>query len=176
LGQDDAVALAASAHVLMHLARDLDGSIALLDRALMLDPNLAFGWYLGGFVRLWRGGPDDAVERLARAMRLNPLSPDMHRMEVGTAMAHLLAGHMEDALAWADKAVLNLPDRVLPITILAAIYARAGRGDEARLLMQRLRPLEPAPRLSDLNEWLPFQRAQDLEVFADALRDVGLPN
>ena len=132
LGQNDAVALAAGAHALAHLARDLDGSIALLDRALVLDPNLAFGWYLGGFVRLWRGQPDDAIERIGRAMRLNPLSPDMHRMEVGTAMAHLLAGHTEDALSWADKVSRHLPDRALPITILAAIYARAGRGNEAR--------------------------------------------
>ena len=77
----------------------------LLDRALALDPNLAAGWYLGGFVRIWRGQPDDAIERLARAMRLNPLSPDMHRMEVGTAMAHLLAGRTEDALSWAAKSI-----------------------------------------------------------------------
>src|SRR5262249_31380272 len=79
-GQNDAVALATGAHALAHLARDLDSSIALLDRALMLDPNLAFGWYLGGYVRIWRGQPDEAVDRIGRAMRLNPLSSDMHRM------------------------------------------------------------------------------------------------
>ena len=104
LGQNDAVALAASAHALTHLVRDFDSSIALLDRALVLDPNLAAGWYLGGFVRIWRGEPDDAIERIARGMRLSPLGPDMHRMEVGTAMAHLLAGRTEDALSWAEKA------------------------------------------------------------------------
>jgi TolB-like protein/tetratricopeptide (TPR) repeat protein len=176
LGQSDAVALAASAHALAHLARDLDTGIALLDRALVLDPNLAFGWYLGGFLRIWRGQPDEAVERIARAMRLNPLSSDMHRMEVGTAMAHLLAGRTQDALSWAERASRHLPDRLLPITILAAIYARAGRGNEARALLHRLRELDQAPRLSELNEWLPFQRAQDLDIFSDALREAGLPN
>jgi TolB-like protein len=133
LGQNDAVALAAGAHALAHLVGDLDSSVALLDRALTLDPNLAFAWYLGGFVRIWRGQPGDAIDRLARAMRLNPLSPDMHRMEVGTAMAHLLAGRPKDALLWADKASQHLPNRVLPITILAAIYAHAGRKNEARI-------------------------------------------
>jgi TolB-like protein len=175
LGQDDAVALAASAHAMTHLVRDLDGSIALLDRALVLDPNLAAGWYLGGFVRIWRGEPDEAIERIAHGMRLSPLGPDMYRMEVGTAMAHLLAGRTEDALSWAERASVHRSDHAFPISIFAAIYARAGRGNEARLAIQQLRQLDPALRLSHLKEWLPFQRPQDLENFADALREAGLP-
>jgi TolB-like protein len=176
LGQNDAVALAAGAHALAHLARDIDSSVAILDRALTLDPNLAVAWYLGGFVRIWRGQPDDGINHLARAMRLNPLSSDMHRMEVGTAMAHFLAGRTEDALTWAEKAARHLPDRVLPIIILAAIYARAGCGNESKTLVQRLHQLEQAPRISDLKEWLPFQRSQDLGIFVDALSEAGLPN
>jgi TolB-like protein len=175
LGQDDAIALAASAHALAHLVRDFESSIALLDRALVLDPNLAAGWYLGGFMRIWRGEPDDAIERIAHGMRLSPLGPDVQRMEVGTAMAHLLAGRTEDALSWAERASRHGSDQALPLTIFAAIYASAGRGDEAKAAMQQLRRLDPALRLSNLGEWLPFQRPQDLEHFADALREAGLP-
>ncbi len=51
LGRDDAVALTRSGHALGHLAGDLDGGIALIDRALVLDPNLASAWFLGGFLR-----------------------------------------------------------------------------------------------------------------------------
>jgi TolB-like protein len=174
-GQNDAVALATGAHALAHLARDLDGSIALLDRALVLDPNLAFAWYLGGYLRIWHGQPVEAIEPIARAMRLNPLSSDMHRMEVGTAMAHLLSGHTEDALSWAERASIHRSNHAFPISILAAIYARAGRGDDARLTMQQLRELDPELRLSHLHGWLPFQRHRDLETFADALREGGLP-
>ena len=175
LGQDDAVALAASAHALTHLVRDLDGSIALLEQALVLDPNLAAGWYLGGFVRIWRGEPDEAIERIAHGMRLSPLGPDLHRMEVGTAMAHLMAGRTNEALSWADRAAIHRSDHALPISISAAIHARAGRGDEAKLAIQQLQRLDPALRLSSLGEWLPFQRREDLENFADALRAAGLP-
>ena len=69
---------------------------------------------------------------------------------------------------------------VVPIALglfqtFAAIYARAGRGKEARLEIQHLRRLDPELRLSHLGEWLPFQRGQDLEIFADALRKAGLP-
>jgi TolB-like protein len=175
LGQDDAVALAASAHVLTHLVHDFDGSIALLERALVLDPNLAAGWYLGGFVKIWRGELDDAIEWIARGMRLSPLGPDMHRMEVGAAMAHLMAGRMGDALSWTERASLHGSDHALPISIFAAVYARAGRDTEARRAMQHLRELDPELRLSHLHKWLPFQRPQDLESFAGALREAGLP-
>jgi tetratricopeptide (TPR) repeat protein len=157
------------------LVHDFDLSIELLDRALMLDPNLAAGWYLGGFMRIWRGEPDDAIERIAHGMRLSPLGPDMQRMEVGTAMAHLLAGRTEDAVSWAEKAARHRSDQALPLTIFAAIYARVGRGEEARQAMQQLRKLDPALRLSNLGAWLPFQRPQDLESFSDALRAAGLP-
>ena len=175
LGQHDAVALAASAHVLTHLNRDIDGSVALLDRALVLDPNLAAGWYLGGFVRIWRGELDDAIQWIARGMRLSPLGPDIHRMEVGTAMAHLLGGRIEDALSWAERAVIQRSDHALPISIFAAVYTRAGRVPEARLAIQQLRQLDPELRLSSLHEWLPFRRPQDLANFSDALREAGLP-
>jgi TolB-like protein len=175
LGQHDAVALAASAHVLTHLNRDIDSSVALLDRALVLDPNLAAGWYLGGFIRIWRGDLDDAIEWIARGMRLSPLGPDIHRMEVGTAMAHLLGGRIRDALSWAERAVIQRSDHALPISIFAAIYARAGRAPQACLAIQQLRRLDPELRLSRLREWLPFQRPQDLANFTDALREAGLP-
>jgi predicted Zn-dependent protease len=108
-------------------------------------------------------------------MRLNPLTPDLHRMEVGTALAHLLAGRMEDALSWADKASRHMSDRAYPVSVLAAIYGRAKRGDQARQAMQQLRRLDPTLRLSSLGEWLPFRRPQDLQNFADALREAGLP-
>ena len=63
LGKDDAVALARSGSALSHFGGDLDSCIALLDRALVLNPNLAAAWFLGGFLRVWHGEPDDAIER-----------------------------------------------------------------------------------------------------------------
>ena len=109
LGKDDAVALTRGGHALAHLAGDLDGGIALLDRALVLNPNLAAAWFLGGFLRVWRGEPDDAIEHFARAMRLSPLDPEMYRMQAGMAMAHLFAGRFDAASSWAEKAFRDLP-------------------------------------------------------------------
>src|SRR5262249_30686893 len=91
LGMDDAIALASSATALHHSVGDLDGSIALLDRALMLNPSLASSWFLSGFLRVWRGESDSAIEHFSRAMRLSPLDPEMYRMQAGMALAHLFA-------------------------------------------------------------------------------------
>ena len=175
LGKDDAVALARSGHALGHLVGDLDGGIALIDRALVLNPNLAAAWFLGGFLRLWRGEPDDAIERFAHAMRLSPLDSEMYRMQAGTAMAHLLAGRFDIASSWAEKAYRELPSFLMVVAVIAASHALAGRAEEARRAMLHIRKLDPSLRVSSLKDWLPLQRPEHLVTFADGLRKAGLP-
>lgn len=175
LGRDDAVALTRSGHALGHLVGDLDGGIALLDRALALNPNLAAAWFLGGFLRAWRGESDTAIEHFARAMRLSPLDPEMFRMQAGTALAHLFAGRFDAASSWAAKAIRDLPSFLMVVGIVAASHALAGRTDEAHRAMDHLRELDPALRISNLGDWLPLHRPEDLATFADGLRRAGLP-
>jgi tetratricopeptide (TPR) repeat protein len=74
LGKDDAVALSAGGYALAHIAGDLDGGAAYIELALVLNPNLAGTWLNSGWVRIWLGEPDLAIEHLARAMRLSPLA------------------------------------------------------------------------------------------------------
>ena len=59
-----------------YVVGDLDAGVALIDRALALNPNLASAWFFSGWSRIWRGEPDVAIEHIARAMRLSP--PDPH--------------------------------------------------------------------------------------------------
>ncbi|WP_150644580.1 winged helix-turn-helix domain-containing protein [Pseudomonas fluorescens] len=175
LGRDDAVALTRGGHALAHLAGDVDGGIALLDRARLLNPNLAPAWYLGGILRALRGETDEAIEHLAHATRLSPLDPEMFRMQVGMALAHFFAGHFDAASAWAEKALGNLPCLLVPVALMAASHALSGRMDKAQRAMQRLHELDPSLRLSHLKDWLPIQRPEDLARFADGLRLAGLP-
>jgi TolB-like protein len=175
LGKDDAVALARSGHALAHLTGDLDGGVALIDRALLLNPNLAPAWFLGGFLRIWRGESGDAIERFERSMRLSPLDPEMFRMQAGMAMAHLLAGRFDIASSWAEKSYRDLPSFLIVVGIIAASHALAGRTQEADRAMRHLRQLDPTLRISNLTDWLPLQRPEDLATFADGLRKAGLP-
>jgi TolB-like protein len=175
LGKDDAVALTRSGHALGHLAGDLDGGIALLDRALMLNPNLAAAWFLGGFLKVWRGDSEGAIEHFSRAMRLSPLDLEIYRMQAGMAAAHLFARRFDVAASWAQKACRELPSFLMAVSMLAASQALAGRTEEARRAAAHLRELDPALRISNLRAWLPIHRPEDLATFADGLRRAGLP-
>ncbi len=175
LGRDDAVALTRGGHALSYLVGDVDGGIALVDRALVLNPNLAAAWLHGGFMRCWHGEPDGAIEYLARAMRLSPLDLEMYRMQAGTAVAHLLAKRFDTASSWAEKALNNLPSFRMAGCVMAASHALAGRTNDARRAMQRLREVDPALRVSNLKDWLPARRPEDLAMFVDGLRKAGLP-
>ncbi|HMA15490.1 MAG: winged helix-turn-helix domain-containing protein [Bacteroidota bacterium] len=174
LGKNDAVALTRGAHALGHFGGDLDACIALLDRALVLDPNLSAAWYLSGFQRIARGDHDDAIERFARAMRLSPLDPEMVRMQTGTAMAHLFAGRFDAAVSWAAKGYQELPTFLLASAVIAAGHALAGRTGEAGQALRRLRTLDPTLRLSNLKDWVLLHRPQDLQRLEDGLKGAGL--
>ena len=75
LEKDDVIALAASGYAQAFVARNLGGGAALIDRALALNSNSAEGWFWGGWVKNWLGEPEAAINRFARALRLNPLGP-----------------------------------------------------------------------------------------------------
>ena len=175
LGRDDAVALTRGGHALAHLTGDVAGGIALLDRALVLNPNLASAWFLAGFLRTWNGEPDAAIEHFAHAMRLSPLDPELYRMQAGLAAAHLFAGRFDAASSWAEKAFRELPSFLMVVSVIAASHALAGRPDEAQRAMKHLRELDPTLRVSNLADWLPIRRPEDLATFADGLRKAGLP-
>ena len=55
VGQDDAVALSRGAHALAYVVGDLDAAATFVDRALVLNPNLAGAWYASGWVRVFLG-------------------------------------------------------------------------------------------------------------------------
>ena len=148
LGGDDAVALTRGGHALAHLAGDVDGGIALIDRALVLNPNLASAWFLGGFLRAWNGEPDGAIEHFARAMRLSPLDPEMYRMQAGMAVAHLFAGRFDTASSWAEKSFRQLPSFLMVVGVDRSEPCACGPNGRSAASDQPFAPARShAPRL-----------------------------
>jgi tetratricopeptide (TPR) repeat protein len=175
LGGADALALTAAGTVLAYVVRDLDAGAAYIDRALLLNANLAFAWFWGGYVKLWLGEPDAAIERFERAMRLNPLDPRMPRVQAAIADAHFHAGRYDEASSWATIAIQEVPYHN-GLRILAASNALAGRQEQAKLTMARLRQLDPELRVSNLsNVQGPYRRPEDIARYEGAMRRAGLP-
>jgi TolB-like protein len=175
LGDDDAAALSWGGFALAYFAHELDDGIAYIDRALVLNPNLAAAWYVSAWVRVFFGDPEDAIERLGRAIRLSPLDPLIFRMHAGIAYAHFFAGRYDEASSWAEKAVRAWPTWLTAVRGAAASHALAGRLDEARKHMTRMRELDPALCISNLKDLLPLRRVEDCAKWAEALRTAGLP-
>jgi adenylate cyclase len=174
LGRDDAFALCTGGFALAHLG-DLEEGAACIDRAALLNPSLAWAWYHGGWVSAWRGEPEEAIERLTQAMRLSPLDQLTSRGLCGIAFAHFLAERYDDACIWAEKGLLEEPNFVVAVRILGASYAMAGRPEQAKKTIARLRQLNPAQRISNLKEWATFRRPEHFAKWVEALRAAGLP-
>ena len=175
LGGDDPVALCMGGYALAFVAREFDDAAAFMDRGLAVNPNLAQAWNLSGWLRVWRGEPDLALEHVAHAMRLSPLDPSTFSMQAAMAYAHFLAGRYDMASSCAEKAMRDNPAFLLAICIFAASNALAGRLEPAQKGMARALECNPDLRASNLRDLAPFRRAEDLATFAKGLRNAGLP-
>ena len=175
VGPDDAVALSRGAHALAYVVGDLDAAATFVDRALVLNPNLAGAWYASGWVRVFLGESDVAIKHFAQAMRLSPLDPHSIGMQAGTAFAHFLAGRFDEASLWAGKAMWEQTNYLTTLVIAAASNALAGRSTEAQKTIARLRQLYPTLRVSNVKEWAAFRRPEDLARLEEGLRKATLP-
>lgn len=77
-------------------------------------------------------------------------------------------------MTWAEKALGNLPSLLAAVALVAASHALSGQMEKAQEAMQRLHELDPSLRISQLKDWLPIQRPEDLARLADGLRLAGL--
>jgi TolB-like protein/class 3 adenylate cyclase len=175
LGQDDATSLSWAGYVLARVVGELDAGAALIDRALLLNPNLAWAWNNSGVVKCYLGEPDIAIEHFAHAMRLGPIGPHALVSQIGTGFGHFLAGRYNEAYLWAKKALEYRPDFVTANRLLAVTSALSGRLEEAQRTMRYLLQLDPTLRLSDLKDVYPFRRPEDLAKAIEGFRKAGMP-
>ena len=137
---DDPGVLANAAVALAYFGEDIGAMMALVDRALALNPNFARGWHIGGMLRVWAGQPDSAIEYLEAALRLSPCT------RIGTSanligLAHLFARRFDQAVPKLLLAIQDDPSFPAPYRFLAACYAHMGRLDDARETLARLRAI-----------------------------------
>jgi TolB-like protein/Flp pilus assembly protein TadD len=175
LGRDDAVALCTAGFALGYVVGNVEDGSALIEKALLLNPNTAWAWYFSGWTKVWLGEPEAAIERIARALRLNPNDPHVFNMHSATAYAHFVAGRYAEAMSWAQAALRERPDHNSAMRILAASCALTGLQEQAEKAMVRLRELNPALRISNVKYIVPLRRVEDFTKLAEGLRKAGLP-
>ena len=174
LGRDDAMALSAAGMADGIVVRDLDRAVVLLDRSLLLNPNLAISWVRSAWVRISLGQFDLAIEHASRAIRLSPLDPFLVGMQSAIAFAHFCMGRYDMSAAWAEKAVKEQPTFAPALRVLAASSASLGRMKEATEALVRLRETKATVHISELRHF-PFREPKYSAKFIEALRKAGFP-
>jgi TolB-like protein/class 3 adenylate cyclase len=175
LGKDDAVALATAGFALADFVEDVEGGDALINQALVLNPNLALAWLFSGWAKVDLGQPEEAIEQFNRAMRLSPNDPQRFSTYCGLGMAHFIADRYREALKFAELAWREQPENLYPRCVAATSAALAGQMETAQKAMVVLRQLSPNLRLSNLRNLQPFYRAEAYAKWEKGMRLAGLP-
>jgi len=162
---DDPGTIANAALALGYFGDDLGAMMALVDRALTLNPSFARGWHISGTLKLWAGQPDLAIKHVEASLRLSP------RARVGMAFSLLGAAHFvnrrfEDAVPKLLLAIQEDANYPPPYRSLAACYAHMGRIDEAHAVVARLRTITPLV----VPDELPLRDPEQRELFLSGLR------
>ena len=142
VARDDPGALADAAAALAYFGEDIGAMMALVDRALALNPSSARGWQMSGTLRNWAGQPDVAIEHIETSLRLGP------RARSGAAIAaigvaHFLSRRFGEAAPKLLLAIQEDPNHPVAYRFLAACYAQTGRLEEAQAVVERLRGVTP---------------------------------
>ena len=166
VARDDPGVLADAAFALVSFGEDIDAMIVLVDRALAFNPSYAHGWYISGFLRLWAGQTDMAIDHASRALRLSPRAQASgSSFLIGRAL--FFSRRFEEAVPRLRVAIEDTPVFPTPYRFLAACYAHMGLLDKARATIARLRVL--TPELIP-NYPLPFRDPQHRELYFSGLR------
>jgi TolB-like protein/class 3 adenylate cyclase/Flp pilus assembly protein TadD len=137
---DDAGTLGRAAYALGHFGEEIEAAIALIERSLQINPSFAYGWQRSGWLRLWAGQPELAIDHFETALRLNPRDPGPATL-MGIGVGHFFAGRLEEARAMLLRSLQEQPGWVPTSRFLASCYAHLGRLDEARAIVEQLRAL-----------------------------------
>jgi len=140
------------------------------ERALSLNPNSDLIVVQQGELLTWLGRPEEGIEWIRRAMRLNPYHPERFWSHLGRAQ--YTARAYADAIASFSK--LTAPDHTHHAFLAAAaaeLGNRTAAGAHAREVLQR----EPAFTARTFIGTLHYRSAADGEHVREGLLKAGLP-
>lgn len=156
------------------LARRLDRAAPLMEKALRLDPNSAWAWQRSGWLHMYEGRAEIAIEHFNRGLRISPFDPINFNSYIGIGAAHFLARRYDEAVEWVSKGIRERPSAVWAHRTLAAALAQAGRLGEAREAAAVLLEAYPDFTIAKHRQSIPANEDY-MTRHVEGLRMVGLP-
>ena len=120
------------------------------------------------------GRPEESIDYVKRAMRLDPHNPAPYFNILG--FAEFAMGHLEEAAALIEKALTLNPEATTWTIVLAATYGLLGRDQEAQDAAFRYISMWGGINTSIRRKmyWFPFKDPEVAERFASGLLKTGL--
>lgn len=173
LAPDDALTLTLSSGALV-LLHQLEAADCRLERALAVDPWLAYGWIRRGWMSAYLGDSDGALRELRIALHLMPFEPLRHITCIGLGCAHFAAERYDRAALWVRSGVEAYPQSHWAQRIAVAAVALTGSHAEARRMGRQLMRKEPNLTALQARRAWPFT-PRFMSCLGDGLEIAGLP-
>jgi TolB-like protein len=141
-------------------------------RAVELAPNGADAHALLGSGLQWGDRPEEAIQVLNKAIRLNPIAPAWYLHNL--ALAYKDLGKYEEALECAEKAVQRSPKNLLSRITLCEIYSLLDRMEEARNEVEEILKIDQKFSLAQIEKVNPKKDSATKRQAMEALRKAGL--
>ena len=155
------------------MRRQTDAAVHAFQRALELNPNFAAAHGFLGYALALDGQFEPAVEHLNQALSLSPHDPQNIVFMIGLGQAYYQAGRYNEAVKYSQNIAQQRPEHFGAHRQLCASLAQAGRMEEARATLERLKQLQPNVSLAWVNENLPLT-SQAMKKYLDGFRKAGL--
>ncbi len=140
------------------------------ERGLSLNPNYDLLVVQQGELLTWLGRPEEGIEWIKRAMRLNPYHPERFWNHLGRAY-FVARRYAEAAEAFAR---ISRPDHTHH-AFIAAAFAQMGDATAASAHAQEVVKQQPEFSVESYLETLHYKRESDREHHRESLLKAGLP-
>jgi tetratricopeptide (TPR) repeat protein len=155
---------------------DLDAAELVVRKALAMDGGSAWAWSRQGWIDLYKGDVDGAIERFKVALDIAPQDSLAFNAKVGIGCAHFEAARYAEAARWQEHALLEHPSSVWIHRTLCPAYVLGGDTDAAKRSIGALRDRYPDMTLSEVQRNLPPLSASYRARISEGLRSAGLPD
>lgn len=175
LDPTDARGFTVAGHVRAFLKKDAEGALALHERAISLNPNLALAWCYSGLAHSYVGQHSEAIRRIQQAQHLSPHDPHGFFFDMALGMPFLLTGEYEAAALAGRRARDRHPGLSSTYKGLLAALGHLGATQEATSVRKRLMAMEPDFSISEARLRSPLSRPEDKTCYLEGLRLAGVP-
>jgi adenylate cyclase len=153
--------------------RQHDEAIKEAERAIEINPNGADIYASLAFIHSFADNTELAIELAKRALRLNPIPPHFYYTVLG--IAYRIEGRYTEAIELVDKCLIENPDNLQALLLLAACYSYLNRTEEANKASKEILRINPKFSAVNYVTTLPYKNQDVANRYLDALRKAGLP-